>query len=196
MQQTPIKSPTIDVNRTTVTKWVIIGLLVVVAFVALMFSRRLIQPLDNLLTQQQCSTYGREELSRQTVDREASNRFSLIDRTEGHCVFGPIVEFDEDGEVIEPDASDGEAATSEEVTAEEARGEPADATDEAVDEVPQETIQVSLADIETSGFYRGMKWLFIAVQLGAASAAVRIAADPLLDRFVRRPRSSSARAPD
>lgn len=187
MQQTPIKSPNIEVNRTTVTKWVVIGLLVVVAFLALMFSRRLIQPLDNVLTQQQCSTYGREQLSRQTVDREASNRFSLIDRTQGHCVFGPVVEFDEDGEVVEPEPADGEEATAN-ATVDGARAEPA----EPVDEVPQETLQVSLADIETSGFYRGMKWLFIAVQLGAASAAVRIAADPLLDRFVRRPRSSTA----
>ena len=179
MQQTPIQTPNFDVNLATVIKWVVIGFLVVVAFVALMFSRRLIQPMDNILTQSECSTHGREELSREALDSEASNRFSVINRSEGHCVFGPVVEFDDEGEVIEPLPPPGADIDAGGAVAPE-------------DDVPVETIQVSLADIETSGFYRGMKWLFIALQLGAASAAVRIVGDPLLDRFVRRPRSTPA----
>jgi hypothetical protein len=184
MQQSPIKPPALDVSTDALVKALVIGILVVVAVLALMFSRRLIQPMDNLVTQQQCSTYGREVLSRERVASEASNRFSLINRSQGACVFGPVVEFDEDGEVIQPDplAVETDAAAASE-------GGPA--ADAAVAEDATETIVVSLADIETSGFYRGMKWLFIALQLGAASAAVRILADPLLDRFVRRPRSSN-----
>ncbi len=186
MQQTPIQTPNFDVNLATVAKWVVIGFLVLVAIVALLFARRLIQPMDNVLTQSECATHGREVLSREALDSEASNRFSIINRSQGHCIFGPVVEFDEDGEVIEPlptnpsDSTDPNEAGSD---AADAEGTPADE--------PVETIEVSLADIETGGFYRGMKWLFIALQLGIASAAVRIVADPLLDRFVRRPRSTA-----
>jgi hypothetical protein len=177
MQQTPIKPPNVDMSREAVTRWLVIGFLVLVAFVALMFSRRLIQPMDNVLTQRECSTYGREVVSRESVDYEASNRFSLIDRTQGYCEFGPVVEFDEDGEVIEPELSEEAGAGADTAAAEGAA--PADE--------PVATIQISLADMETTGFYRGTKWMFIALQIGAASAAVRIVADPLLDRFVRRP---------
>ena len=181
MQQTPIRAPNIDVNRQTIARVLVISFLVLVAFLALMFSRRVIQPMDNILTQQQCTTHGREVLSRQTVDSEASNRFSLINRSRGSCEFGPVVEFDEDGEVVELPPAEIEAGSATDLN-----GDPIDP--ELIEE-PAETVEVSLADIETSGFYRGMKWLFIALQLGAASAAVRLVGEPLLDRFVRQPAS-------
>lgn len=176
-----IEMPKFNVTGERIAKWLTVGVLIVAAVAALMFARRLIAPIDGFVTQQACATHGREVLSREVIESEASNRFSLIDRTEGHCVFGPIVEFDEDGEIVEPPppiAADGDA-------------------DEAAAGVSQpqaeriETIQISFADFEPGRMYQAYKIMFIALQLGAASAAVRFLGDPLLDRFVRRPSSPS-----
>lgn len=173
MTQPSTGTPRFELTSKDLIKWTIVALLVVVGIVALMFTRRLIAPVDGFVTGQVCTTHGRDELSREALDHERSNRFSLIDRTDGYCVFGPVVEFDEEGEVVATIAvadDAGAAGAFEETEA------PAAAI---------ETLQVSLADIDTGTFYRGMKIAFIILQLGAASAAVRLIADPLLDRFVR-----------
>ena len=176
-----INKAQLDPSPENLRKWLVVALVLVVAFVALLMSRRLIEPLDVLLTRQMCTEYGRDVESRELVDVETSNRFSLTDRRHGVCVLGPVVEFDEDGEVIEADvstevAADGAADPDGEV-------EPADAA------VGGEELTVSIRDIETPPFYRGVKWLFIIIQLGAASAVVRLTLDPLLDRLVRIPRA-------
>lgn len=149
-----------------VALWVILALLVFVAIVALLFARRLYAPVDSIVTQRVCSEYG-ETLSRERVDHERSNRFSLVDRTDGYCVFGPVQDLE---------AIDGGASTDDGAAAEDIEGDPA----------AQATIQVSLADLETDRFYTAIKWMGVIFQLGVASLAVRIVADPLLDRFVRR----------
>ena len=172
MTQPSVSDPKFEMNGAQATKWLIVALLVVVAVMALLFARRLIAPVDDLLTQQACSTYGKDELSRESTGYERSNRFSLIDRTYGFCEFGPVVEYDEDGEVVQP------------VIGEDTDG--GDAAAEASAEASVDSLVVSLADIETSGFYRAAKILLAVLQLGAASAVVRLLADPLLDRFVRR----------
>ncbi|MDH3683800.1 MAG: hypothetical protein OEV40_28085 [Acidimicrobiia bacterium] len=173
MTQPSTGTPKFELTRDDLAKWAIVALLVVVGVVALMFTRRLIVPVDDLVTGYECTTHGRDELSREALDHERSNRFSLVDRTDGYCVFGPVVEFDEEGEVVQPAVDEVAAADS--------------ATEQTEDAPPAgiETLQISLADIETGAFYRGMKIVFIILQLGAASAAVRLIADPLLDRFVR-----------
>ena len=164
MTQPSVSDPKqFEMNGEQAAKWLIVAFLVVVAVMALFFARRLIAPVDGLLTQQACSTYGKDELSRESTGYERSNRFSLIDRGYGQCEFGPVVQYDEDGEIVES------------------------LVDEDVADTPADSLVVSLADIETGGFYRAAKILFVVLQLGAASAVVRLSADPLLDRFVRRP---------
>ena len=178
MIQPSVSDPTkFEMNGEQAAKWLIVAFLIVVAVVALLFARRLIAPVDGLITQQACSIYGEDELSRQSTGYETSNRFSLIDRTHGQCEFGPVVEFDEDGEVIDP------------VVDEDAADETVDAagSDDEDADVAADSLVVSLVDIETSGLYRAAKILFAILQLGAASAAVRLLADPLFDRFVRKP---------
>jgi hypothetical protein len=50
---------------------------------------------------------------------------------------------------------------------------------------------VSIPDAHPTSVYGAAKFITFLLQLGAASAAVRLLADPLFDRFVRkRPRSS------
>ncbi len=178
MTQPSISTPKFEMSNANIIKWVIVALLVVVAIVAMTFARRVIGPLDNLVTSQTCGQHGREELSRESVDYEASNRFAITNRSDGFCVFGPVVEFDEDGEVIVPEV-DAEAADGDEAA--------------AASEVAEERLQISLADIETGRFYDVMKIVFVLLQLGAASAAVRLLADPLFDRFVRRSSDSPRR---
>ncbi len=48
---------------------------------------RLVHPLDELVTEQLCDTYG-EEIERTVVGYERSNRFGLRDRSEGFCRYG------------------------------------------------------------------------------------------------------------
>ena len=178
MTQPSISPPKFEMSNANIIKWVIVAVLVVAAIIAMSFARRMIGPLDNLVTSQACTLHGKEELSRESVGYEASNRFALTNRSDGFCEFGPVVEFDEDGDVVEPEPEAGEE-------------EEASADSAAVPEVPEERLQVSLADIETGRFYGAMKIVFVLLQFGAASAAVRLLGDPLFDRFVRRPSNSS-----
>lgn len=47
-----------------------------------------VRPFDNLVTEQVCRGHA-EEIERTLIDFERSNRFGLINRTEGFCRFGP-----------------------------------------------------------------------------------------------------------
>lgn len=145
-------------------KWIAIVALIAVGIVGFIFAGRLYAPIDLLVTRQACQQYG-DELSRPVTDQETSDKVRLTSRVEGRCFFGPVADLDpEDGE------------TPEDILSEEILNDPASA----------EPLEVSLADIETSRFYRWSKYAGVLLQLGAASFLVRILADPLLDRFVRR----------
>ena len=163
MTQATAKRPQPDLGDAI--KWIVVASLIGVAVIGFVFAGRLYGPIDLLVTRQACQQHG-DELSRPVTDQQTSNKLSLGDRVEGHCVFGPVADLDpEDGEALED-------IVSEEVLADPTSAEP---------------LEVSLADIETGRFYRWSKYAGVVLQLGAASFLVRIVADPLLDRFVRRP---------
>lgn len=146
-----------------VVKWVVFVVLVAVGVVALVFARQLVAPLDGLLTSRACAVHG-DELSRPVLEYERSNRFGLVDRSHGWCLYGPI-ELDDEDDV-------GAIA-----------GDDVEATEPATDGI--DTVQLTIAEIEPGGLYLMGKLMGIVVQLGAASVAVRTVAEPLLDRFVR-----------
>ncbi len=172
-------------------KLAVFAAIIIVGLVGLFVARRIIDPLDRLLTETTCSAFGEDELSRELVDFEPSNRFAVVDRTQGSCTFGPVVVFDEDGNVLE-DPTPEEVAAAAEAAEAAAALDAEDADAEPIPEVianapDDEPLMLALPDVETGGFYRGMKWVFVLAQLGVASSAARVVADPLLDRFVRRP---------
>lgn len=148
-----------------VVKWVVFGFLVAVGVVALFFARQMIAPLDGLLTSRACSIHG-DELSRPVVEHERSNRFGLVDRSHGWCLYGPIE--------LEDEEEDGDGAIV---------GDDVEAAEPATDGV--DTVRLTIDEIEPGGLYAMGKLMGIVVQLGAASVAVRTVAEPLLDRFVR-----------
>lgn len=63
------------------------ALLVVAVFVWGETRDRVIEPLDNIVTERLCITYG-EEIERSVVGYERSNRFGLVNRSEGFCRYG------------------------------------------------------------------------------------------------------------
>jgi hypothetical protein len=157
-----LAKPPPDSDTENLAKWIIVGVLAVSALFTIMVTRQLTGPLDGLLTQQVCSAHG-EEINRPVTGYERARRFVLTNRSEGACFNGAPI--DEDSE------SDG-------------------ATDEpVVEEDPTEidTLVVPLTEAEPGGLYRAGKLMALVLQLGAASAVVRFLADPLFDRFVRRP---------
>ena len=150
-------------------KWVLVVFLVGVAITTLVVARGLIAPLDGLLTSRVCNVHG-DEISREVIDYERSNRFGLVDRSHGWCLYGPLLELDENGDPIEGAEGAGETPTDDPFTAE---------TDQLL---------LTLDEIEPDGLYTLGKAIGIVLQLGAASLAVRVLGDPLLERFVRRNR--------
>ena len=135
-------------------------------------------PIDSLMTEQACNARG-DKLSRPLIDHERSNRFALVDRSEGWCLFGPI-------ELSEDDEDIGASEVEPEAGSEEAEGTVDETETEPVDE--GDTLLMTLDEIEPGGLYRAGKIMGIVLQLGAASLAIRLIGDPLLDRFVRRRR--------
>lgn len=189
MSQPVATPPRPSIGEDQIVKIIVFVLIIAVGLAGLYVARRVIDPLDHLLTDQACTRYGREELSRQVVDVEPSNRFALTNRTQGSCTFGPVVLFDDEGNVVDPpeDGAGGDAdseagAATDDVTESDA------VADEFAAEPGSdgEQVVVAIPEIETGSFYRGMKWLFLVVQLGVGSGVARLVADPLLDRFVRR----------
>lgn len=187
MSQPVATPPRPSIGEDQIVKIIVFVLIIALGLAGLYVARRAIDPLDHLLTDQACSQHGREELSRQVVDVEPSNRFALTNRTQGSCTFGPVVLFDDDGNVVDPpedeasDDIDSESDTSAATDGDAVSGEV-----EAEPGADGEQVVVAIPEIETGSFYRGMKWLFLIVQLGVGSGVARLVADPLLDRFVRR----------
>lgn len=69
-------------------KLVVVAILVVLALFVWSFGRnQLIRPVDNLLTERLCLDHA-EEIGRVSTGYERSNRFGLIDRSEGYCFYG------------------------------------------------------------------------------------------------------------
>lgn len=66
--------------------WVLI--LIAALFVWSLVRTSVVQPLDELVTEQLCETYG-EEIGRTVTGYERSNRFGLRDRSVGYCLYGP-----------------------------------------------------------------------------------------------------------
>lgn len=163
------KRPVITPPRPTTV--VVVAIVILVGLVALVFARRAIEPLDRLLTSQACSVPG-DEVFRPVEEVEASNRFALINRSQGWCLFGPVdeelaaeaaAELDDDEEAAELSAAAQFLAA-------------ADSTAE---------VQMTIPEVEPGSFYRVGKWMGLLFQLGAASVAIRVVADPLFDRFTR-----------
>jgi hypothetical protein len=154
--------PPLNLNQDS-ARWVIVGVLAASALITIMLIRQVTGPLDGLLTQQVCSAHG-TEIGRPVIGYERSRPFALIGRSEGTCLYGPPVAVE--GDDAEPDG-----------TAVAVEDEPAAVGD----------LEIPLDEADPGGLYRASKVLAILLQLGAASAVVRFLADPLLDRFVRRP---------
>lgn len=165
---TPTKRPI--VRPPDLTTVIVVGIVIVVGLVALIMARRAIDPLDNLLTEQACSAPG-DEVYRPVEEVEPSNRFALVNRSRGWCLFGPV-DVELATEAIE--ALDGEEGP--ELSAGAQLLAAADPTTE---------VRLGIPEIEPGGLYRAGKWMGLLLQLGAASVAIRLVADPLFDRFIR-----------
>ncbi len=101
MQTTPAKSnnPNPDrssspisvasvLKRIDFIKLFLVAVLLVLAVIVWSFGRnQIVRPLDNLLTERLCLDHG-EEIERISTGYERSNRFGLVDRSEGYCFYG------------------------------------------------------------------------------------------------------------
>lgn len=146
-------------------------IVIAVGLTALLFARRAIDPLDRFVTAQMCSGPG-DEVYRPVEEAEASNRFALVDRREGWCLFGPVDQelAEEAADELDDDEEPPELSPGAQILA-------------AAD--PDTEIQVPVPDLEPGALYRAWKWMNLVLQFGAASFAVRLVADPLFDRFIR-----------
>lgn len=144
-----------------IAKWIVVGVLAFAALVAFSIARQITNPLVGIATQQACSAHG-EELSRPVTGYERARTFTLLNRTDGTCSYGPVTEVVGEGNVVVAD----------------------DVAPQLADPGP-EILDVSLSDLEAGGLYRAVTLMAIVLQLGFASIVVRLLADPLLDRFVR-----------
>jgi hypothetical protein len=124
------------------TRWVVVGGLVVAGLLAMMVAGWVLAPLDGLLTKQVCADYG-DQLGREVVSYERSNRVAVFGRTSGSCTYAA------------PEADPAAAL-----------------------------LTVSIPETDPSRLYGAVKVMLFIVKLGAASAAVRLLADPLFGRFV------------
>ena len=148
-------------------KWIVVTIMVVVCFLSLTFARKLIEPVDSLVTEYACSQYG-DEVARPLLEYQRSNRFGLFNRTYASCSFGPVdaeavsalpVEYDDDGEPLPLPVS------------------PYD------DDKP---VTLAMSEIEPVTVYQIVKMMGVVLQLGAASLILRLVGEPMLSRFVRK----------
>ncbi|MCP4222824.1 MAG: hypothetical protein GY773_05730 [Actinomycetia bacterium] len=161
-------------NSEDATKWIVVAFMVLVGLVTLVIARQMIAPIDRFVTEQACAVHGDDLGGRPVVDVERSNRFGLINRSYGWCMLGPV-------ELEGNETADGTAFTASDSpvvdpTAEPLAGAEAD---------PTLNVQVDLQDVDPGALYRTLKIMGIVLQLGAASLAVRVLGEPILDRFVR-----------
>ncbi len=78
---------------------IVIAVLALLAFFVLFVARnQVVRPLDNLATEQQCRSYG-ETIEQPLTGWERSNRFGLLNRSEGFCSYGPGLEAEASGEL-------------------------------------------------------------------------------------------------
>lgn len=76
------------VSRIDPFRIIIVAVLLVIAlFVWSQARGRVVTPLDELVTEQLCITYG-EEIERSVTGFERSNRFGVYNRSEGFCQYG------------------------------------------------------------------------------------------------------------
>ncbi|MGH1490678.1 MAG: hypothetical protein ACRBK7_15030 [Acidimicrobiales bacterium] len=69
-------------------KLIVVGILAVLAlFVWSIGRNQVVRPMDNLLTERLCLDHA-EEIGRVSTGYERSNRFGLVDRSEGYCYYG------------------------------------------------------------------------------------------------------------
>lgn len=76
--------------RNRIDPFQIIIVVIVLLLAVLLWSetrQRVVRPLDDLVTERLCITYG-EEIEREVTGFERSNRFGLVDRSEGYCQYG------------------------------------------------------------------------------------------------------------
>lgn len=66
---------------------IVAALLVVAVFVWSMARDRVVTPLDEMITEDACTTHG-DEIGRALLDYERSNKFGLFNRSEGYCYYG------------------------------------------------------------------------------------------------------------
>ena len=177
MIQSSTPTQGLQMNREDVAKWVVVSVLVLIGLVALIVTRQMIAPIDSFVTEQVCSGHG-DKLSRPVIDHERSNRFGLVGRSHGWCLYGPVgvegTEVANEVELADDELADDELAVD-------AAAVPLAGS--TIDE--SANVQLSIEEIEPDGLYRTIKVMGIVLQLGAASVAVRALGDPLLDRFVR-----------
>lgn len=133
-------------GRDDAIRWVVVLVLVFAALMAALATRKVVSPIDSLITNRVCTAHGKA-IGHSLIGYERSNRLALANRTSGSCTYAP------------------------------AQGE-------------TENLVVPIPEANPGSLYSGVKVMTLLLQLGAASAAIRLLADPLLDRFVR-PRPGS-----
>lgn len=92
MQSTPLLPENLSMSSLTSRldpiKIVLVGILLMLAVVVWSIGRnQVVKPLDNLMTERLCLDHA-EEIGRVSTGYERSNRFGLINRSEGYCFFG------------------------------------------------------------------------------------------------------------
>ncbi|MFV0525868.1 MAG: hypothetical protein ACK5RL_15380 [Acidimicrobiales bacterium] len=148
-------------------RWTVIGILAVAALLAIALARVVTGPIENLATRQVCADFG-EPLDRQVEGYERTKRFTLLGWTGGECTFGPST--------VEP-ATSADGSVEAEVDA------PFDeATAAALAADPTQPLTVPLGDVPKGGLYRIIRLMSFVLQIGAASSAVRVLAEPVAER--------------
>ena len=88
-QSLPPSLSRFDPRRIDPFQAVIVAVLLVAAvFVWSAVRDRVATPLDERMTEQRCADHG-EDIGREALGHERSNRFGLRDRSVGYCFFGP-----------------------------------------------------------------------------------------------------------
>ncbi len=128
-------------SRDDAIRWVVVITLVLAALIAALITRKVVSPIDSLVTNRVCTSHGKA-IGHTLVGYQRSNRLAIANRTAGTCTYAP------------------------------AQGE-------------TEKLVVPIPETDPGSLYTAVKVMTLILQLGAASAAVRLLADPLLDRFVR-----------
>lgn len=92
MHTSPAKPANLSIESMTERfdpiKYFLVGILVVMALIVWSIGRnQVVRPLDEILTEQLCLDHG-DEIERDSVGYERSNRFGLVNRSVGYCLYG------------------------------------------------------------------------------------------------------------